>query len=221
IVNWRCRGHLFVEWILGIGDAKAAPNVCSLLVERKYPISVYGCHSQQPLLEPLCLRLIAPMANRAAASAHKPPLTGQLSLALREAGKLGLTSPGSEARPMIGDRRRRDDRRQLGVRHRRLPPERHVAFRLPDIPAKNGYGQCNDHPCSRMNPAALHGGRLSRCPLLGFGVQRSVPGACWHWFTDITVVFEAVHESHLLVLSRNAPLERANMKRQSTSNYRE
>ena len=63
IVNWRCRGHLFVEWILGIGDAKAAPNVRSLLVERKYSISVYGCHSQQPLLEPLCLRLVAPMAN--------------------------------------------------------------------------------------------------------------------------------------------------------------
>ena len=172
--------------------------MCSLLVERKYPISVYGCHSQQPLLEPLCLRLIAPMANRAAASAHKPPLTGQLCLALRAAGKLGLTSPGSEARPMIRDRRRRDGRRQLGVLHRRLPPERHVAFRPPDIPAKNGYGQCNDHPCSRMNPAPLHERVSARRSVWGYGAERSVPGPCRHQFRNILGVFDAF--DHLLAL---------------------
>jgi hypothetical protein len=32
IVNQRRRGDLFVEWILGIGDAKTAPNVRGLLV---------------------------------------------------------------------------------------------------------------------------------------------------------------------------------------------
>ena len=62
-MNQRCCCDLFIEWILGIGDAKTAPNVRSLLIERKDSISVFGCHPQQPLLEPLRLRLITPMAN--------------------------------------------------------------------------------------------------------------------------------------------------------------
>lgn len=62
-MNQRCRGDLFVEWILGIGDTKTTPYVRGFLVERKDSIGVGGRHSQQPLLEPLRLRLIAPMAN--------------------------------------------------------------------------------------------------------------------------------------------------------------
>jgi len=62
-VNQRCRGDLFGEWILGVWDAKTAPYLCNLLIERKDSISVCGRYSQEPPLEPLCLRFVAPVAN--------------------------------------------------------------------------------------------------------------------------------------------------------------
>jgi len=91
IVNQRRRSDLFVEWILGIGDAKTAPNVRCLLVKRKDSICVCGRHSQQPLLEPLRLRLIATMAN------SLDPLS-ELADRYRRKVKLGpfLTSSGKE-----------------------------------------------------------------------------------------------------------------------------
>src|SRR6266699_440815 len=140
--------------------------------------------------------------NRAAASAHKPPLIEQLCLTLRAAGKLGLTSPGPEPRPMIGDRRRRDAHRQLGLGHRRLAPERHVAFRPPGIPAQNGYGQCNDHPCSRTNPAPLHERVSARRRVWGCGAEHSIPGPGRHQLRNILGVFDAFH--HWLALPQYA-----------------
>ena len=91
IVNQRRRSDLFLEWILGIGDAKTAPNVHCLLVKRKDSICVCGRYSQQPLLEPLRLRLIATMAN------SLDPLS-ELADRYRRKVKLGpfLTSSGKE-----------------------------------------------------------------------------------------------------------------------------
>jgi hypothetical protein len=90
-VNQRRRGDLLVEWILGIGDAKTAPDVRGLLVKGKDSIGVCGRHSQQPLLKFLRLRIIAPMTN------SLDPLP-ELADSYRRKVKLGpfLTGSGKE-----------------------------------------------------------------------------------------------------------------------------
>lgn len=92
IVNQRRRGDLLIEWIFGIGDAKTAPNVRRLLVEGKDSIGVCGCHSHQPLLEPVRLRLVAPMANSLDSFAGLADHVGVDQVHVSACGRLFLTA---------------------------------------------------------------------------------------------------------------------------------
>ena len=63
IMNQSRRGDLFVQRVLRIGYAKAAPYVGDFFIDRKDSIGVIGGKLQEPPLKPLRLRLIATVTN--------------------------------------------------------------------------------------------------------------------------------------------------------------